>query len=106
MFSVGCHPFNSLSKDNSEIDYQLPFQALTCSPSLPPSLPQYITLLRGNSEKSLLTIGDAVNLAILEEMVRDPTTTIHAEDLQVREGGREGRKEGGREGCGYVLMMR
>ena len=26
-----------------------------------------------------------VNLAILEEMLRDPTTTIHAEDLQARE---------------------
>jgi len=29
-----------------------------------------------------ITIGDAVNLAILEEMKRDHTTTIHAEDLQ------------------------
>ncbi|KAJ1454840.1 pyruvate dehydrogenase [Pelagophyceae sp. CCMP2097] len=29
-----------------------------------------------------LNIGDAINLAILEEMVRDPYTTIHAEDLQ------------------------
>ena len=29
-----------------------------------------------------LNIGDALNLAILEEMVRDPMTTIHAEDLQ------------------------
>jgi hypothetical protein len=29
-----------------------------------------------------LSIGDAVNLAVLEEMIRDPTTTIHAEDLQ------------------------
>jgi hypothetical protein len=29
-----------------------------------------------------MTIGDAVNLAILEEMIRDPTTVIHAEDLQ------------------------
>ncbi|TFJ86361.1 hypothetical protein NSK_002569 [Nannochloropsis salina CCMP1776] len=43
---------------------------------------EYIALLRSNSEKNMLTIGDAVNLAILEEMVRDPTTTIHAEDLQ------------------------
>ena len=32
--------------------------------------------------KGGLSIGDAVNLAILEEMLRDPTTTIHAEDLQ------------------------
>lgn len=30
-----------------------------------------------------ITIGDAINLAILEEMLRDPMTTIHAEDLQV-----------------------
>ena len=29
-----------------------------------------------------ITIGDAINLAVLEEMIRDPTTTIHAEDLQ------------------------
>lgn len=29
-----------------------------------------------------ISIGDAVNLAILEEMLRDPTTTAHAEDLQ------------------------
>ncbi|EGB04793.1 hypothetical protein AURANDRAFT_32040 [Aureococcus anophagefferens] len=29
-----------------------------------------------------INIGDALNLAILEEMVRDPMTTIHAEDLQ------------------------
>ncbi len=29
-----------------------------------------------------ISIGDATNLAILEEMVRDPKTVIHAEDLQ------------------------
>ena len=29
-----------------------------------------------------LSIGDALNLAIIEEMLRDPKTTIHAEDLQ------------------------
>ena len=29
-----------------------------------------------------ISIGDAVNLAILEEMLRDPTTVAHAEDLQ------------------------
>lgn len=29
-----------------------------------------------------ISIGDAINLAIHEEMLRDPTTTIHAEDLQ------------------------
>jgi hypothetical protein len=31
-----------------------------------------------------ITIGDAVNLAVLEEMIRDPHTVMHAEDLQVR----------------------
>ena len=29
-----------------------------------------------------ITVGDAVNLAVLEEMVRDPYTVAHAEDLQ------------------------
>merc|ERR1740138_1675429 len=38
--------------------------------------------LEANSAAGTLTIGDAVNLAILEEMIRDPTTVIHAEDLQ------------------------
>jgi hypothetical protein len=42
-----------------------------------------IDQLQGNAKAGTLSIGDAVNLAILEEMVRDPTTTIHAEDLQV-----------------------
>eukprot|EP01038_Epipyxis_sp_PR26KG_P005202 gene5202-7240_t len=46
------------------------------------TLNSYIETLKANSEKGIITIGDAVNLAILEEMVRDPTTVIHAEDLQ------------------------
>lgn len=54
----------------------------TVDPKALANVKEYITLLRGNSEKGTLTIGDAVNLAILEEMVRDPYTTIHAEDLQ------------------------
>jgi TPP-dependent pyruvate/acetoin dehydrogenase alpha subunit/pyruvate/2-oxoglutarate/acetoin dehydrogenase E1 component len=41
-----------------------------------------IKTLRDNAVAGTISIGDAVNLAILEEMVRDPTTTIHAEDLQ------------------------
>jgi len=41
-----------------------------------------IEMLTAKSAEGKLTIGDAVNLAILEEMLRDPTTTIHAEDLQ------------------------
>jgi 2-oxoisovalerate dehydrogenase E1 component len=46
------------------------------------SLKSHIEHLKGNSEKKIITIGDAINLAVLEEMQRDPTTTIHAEDLQ------------------------
>jgi TPP-dependent pyruvate/acetoin dehydrogenase alpha subunit/pyruvate/2-oxoglutarate/acetoin dehydrogenase E1 component len=42
----------------------------------------HIEHLKTNSKNNILTIGDAINLAILEEMIRDPTTTIHAEDLQ------------------------
>merc|ERR1711871_710014 len=41
-----------------------------------------ISNLRAQGEAGTISIGDAVNLAILEEMVRDPTTVIHAEDLQ------------------------
>jgi len=42
----------------------------------------HIESLRANAMAGTITIGDACNLAILEEMVRDPTTVIHAEDLQ------------------------
>jgi TPP-dependent pyruvate/acetoin dehydrogenase alpha subunit/pyruvate/2-oxoglutarate/acetoin dehydrogenase E1 component len=42
----------------------------------------HIATLRGYATAGTISIGDAVNLAILEEMIRDPTTTIHAEDLQ------------------------
>ncbi|CAM9985704.1 unnamed protein product, partial [Sphacelaria rigidula] len=38
---------------------------------------------QGRAKAGEITIGDAINLAILEEMLRDPMTTIHAEDLQV-----------------------
>merc|ERR1711871_1935313 len=41
-----------------------------------------IKMLQSKSNDGSLTIGDAINLAVLEEMLRDPTTTIHAEDLQ------------------------
>merc|ERR1712100_618309 len=42
----------------------------------------YIEKLQGMATEGTITIGDAVNLAILEEMIRDPMTTIKAEDLQ------------------------
>ena len=43
----------------------------------------YARALRAmGSGPTSISIGDAVNLAILEEMVRDPTCLAHAEDLQ------------------------
>ena len=42
----------------------------------------YIKTLQAQGIAGTISIGDAVNLAILEEMVRDPTTTMKAEDLQ------------------------
>eukprot|EP00612_Vaucheria_litorea_P004576 CAMPEP_0171461170 /NCGR_PEP_ID=MMETSP0945-20130129/5731_1 /TAXON_ID=109269 /ORGANISM="Vaucheria litorea, Strain CCMP2940" /LENGTH=761 /DNA_ID=CAMNT_0011987475 /DNA_START=176 /DNA_END=2461 /DNA_ORIENTATION=- len=42
----------------------------------------HMEAIRSRSEAGQVTIGDAVNLAIIEEMIRDPRTTIHAEDLQ------------------------
>eukprot|EP00904_Undaria_pinnatifida_P006268 jgi/Undpi1/2771/HiC_scaffold_14.g06148.m1 len=42
----------------------------------------HCAMLEEKAKKGDITIGDAINLAILEEMLRDPMTTIHAEDLQ------------------------
>ncbi|CAN0070055.1 unnamed protein product [Ectocarpus sp. 6 AP-2014] len=54
--------------------------------SLPPhsraEAEAHCAMLEGKANKGQITIGDAINLAILEEMLRDPMTTIHAEDLQ------------------------
>ncbi len=44
----------------------------------------HIEALKAKAASNSITIGDAANLAILEEMLRDPTTCMHAEDLQVR----------------------
>jgi pyruvate/2-oxoglutarate/acetoin dehydrogenase E1 component/TPP-dependent pyruvate/acetoin dehydrogenase alpha subunit len=56
--------------------------ARTISPEKMATIKEHIATLRGKSDKGELTIGDAINLAIHEEMLRDPRTTIHAEDLQ------------------------
>eukprot|EP00587_Corethron_hystrix_P003508 CAMPEP_0113306446 /NCGR_PEP_ID=MMETSP0010_2-20120614/5694_1 /TAXON_ID=216773 ORGANISM="Corethron hystrix, Strain 308" /NCGR_SAMPLE_ID=MMETSP0010_2 /ASSEMBLY_ACC=CAM_ASM_000155 /LENGTH=828 /DNA_ID=CAMNT_0000161115 /DNA_START=268 /DNA_END=2754 /DNA_ORIENTATION=+ /assembly_acc=CAM_ASM_000155 len=56
--------------------------ARTISPEQNAVVTQHITSLRAKAEAGEITIGDAINLAIHEEMMRDPTTTIHAEDLQ------------------------
>mmetsp|Transcript_10801 Transcript_10801/g.29845 ORF Transcript_10801/g.29845 Transcript_10801/m.29845 type:complete len:817 (-) Transcript_10801:60-2510(-) len=42
----------------------------------------HLESLRQKAQAGEISIGDAINLAIHEEMLRDPTTTIHAEDLQ------------------------
>lgn len=42
----------------------------------------HISELQAKAMAGDISIGDAINLAIHEEMLRDPTTTIHAEDLQ------------------------
>merc|ERR1719197_1475002 len=54
----------------------------TIDPEKRANVDALIEQLRTNSKEGKLTIGDAVNLAILEEMLRDPKTTIKAEDLQ------------------------
>merc|ERR1719482_2260553 len=54
----------------------------TVDPEKRANVDALIETLRTNSKEGKLTIGDAVNLAILEEMLRDPKTTIKAEDLQ------------------------
>jgi TPP-dependent pyruvate/acetoin dehydrogenase alpha subunit/pyruvate/2-oxoglutarate/acetoin dehydrogenase E1 component len=43
---------------------------------------EHIAALQAKAKAGEISIGDAINLAIHEEMLRDPTTTIHAEDLQ------------------------
>lgn len=76
--------------DAPNTDYNLrevptEFAAITkrsIDPKALQNVQSYITQLQQQSNAGTLSIGDAVNLAILEEMVRDPTTTIHAEDLQ------------------------
>jgi len=42
----------------------------------------HVDSLRAEATAGTLSIGDALNLAILEEMIRDPKTTCKAEDLQ------------------------
>lgn len=42
----------------------------------------HVNALQAKAQAGEISIGDAINLAIHEEMLRDPTCTIHAEDLQ------------------------
>jgi len=56
--------------------------ARTISPEQMETVQAHIAGLREKAIAGDISIGDAINLAIHEEMLRDPTTTIHAEDLQ------------------------
>lgn len=56
--------------------------ARTISPDKMATITAHIVMLRNKAKAGDISIGDAINLAIHEEMLRDPTTTIHAEDLQ------------------------
>lgn len=56
--------------------------ARTISTEQMETLTKHMNTLRDKATAGEISIGDAINLAIHEEMLRDPTTTIHAEDLQ------------------------
>jgi TPP-dependent pyruvate/acetoin dehydrogenase alpha subunit/pyruvate/2-oxoglutarate/acetoin dehydrogenase E1 component len=56
--------------------------ARTISPEKMANIQAHIEALHAKANAGDISIGDAINLAIHEEMLRDPTTTIHAEDLQ------------------------
>jgi len=56
--------------------------ARTISAEKMDTITSHIDALREKANAGDISIGDAINLAIHEEMLRDPTTTIHAEDLQ------------------------
>lgn len=54
----------------------------TISPEQMETINAHMDELKNKAMAGEISIGDAINLAIHEEMLRDPTTTIHAEDLQ------------------------
>ncbi|CAJ1933571.1 unnamed protein product [Cylindrotheca closterium] len=56
--------------------------ARTISPEKMDTIRAHIEALTAKAKAGEISIGDAINLAVHEEMLRDPTTTIHAEDLQ------------------------
>lgn len=56
----------------------------TISPEQMVAINEHLEVMYAKSNAGELTIAEAMNLAIHEEMLRDPTTTMHAEDLQAR----------------------
>eukprot|EP00747_Dinoflagellata_sp_TGD_P159796 gnl/TRDRNA2_/TRDRNA2_177923_c0_seq2.p1 gnl/TRDRNA2_/TRDRNA2_177923_c0~~gnl/TRDRNA2_/TRDRNA2_177923_c0_seq2.p1 ORF type:complete len:884 (-),score=218.66 gnl/TRDRNA2_/TRDRNA2_177923_c0_seq2:96-2747(-) len=76
--------------DAADTDYNLKVapawadevNARTISKEQMDTVQEHIAKLQEKAKAGQITIGDAINLAIHEEMLRDPTCTIHAEDLQ------------------------
>ena len=76
--------------DEPDTDYNLKqapafadeVNARTISEEQMENVQAHISTLREKAVAGEISVGDAINLAIHEEMLRDPTTTIHAEDLQ------------------------
>merc|ERR1740136_53956 len=76
--------------DKADTDYNLraapafgpAVNARTISTQQMDTITSHIGALRNKAAAGEITIGDAINLAVHEEMLRDPSTTIHAEDLQ------------------------
>jgi hypothetical protein len=56
--------------------------ARTISSSQMKTILMHLESLRAKAKAGDITIAEAANLAIHEEMLRDPLTTMHAEDLQ------------------------
>lgn len=54
----------------------------TISPEQMRAITAHMDAMREKAKAGEITIAEAVNLAIHEEMLRDPTTTMQAEDLQ------------------------
>lgn len=54
----------------------------TISSSQMEEITKHLEDLRAKAKNGDITIAEAANLAIHEEMLRDPSTTMHAEDLQ------------------------
>lgn len=76
---------DAANTDYNKRDVPAEYAAITKATVDPASLATCMSLietLQKNANAGTITIGDAINLAILEEMIRDPTTVIHAEDLQ------------------------
>ena len=76
--------------DKPDTDYNLregpayadAVNARTISDDQMSTITAHVDSLQAKAKAGDISIGDAINLAIHEEMLRDPTTTIHAEDLQ------------------------